>query len=245
MAATFESMPPILRPNEVMVHPMPSVKVGPTLSDGRRQTIQSAAPHWYAEIKYNLATPEEVREWRAAIAKIEGGAREYIIPVYDRRQAPWPTSYDHSSPKIMGTTGGQVNRRQIIQIWPVVHPLGDYGATIPAGLTRLFIDCQQSGRVLRGQYFSIRDLTGRVRLHMIIQTQWNKFSSAGGGDHDTGWIDFIPPLRSKASTRQLLDFDDPRATMTLAEPGSGKLTIRAWDTYEPTIIARESFGGVF
>jgi hypothetical protein len=245
MVSTFEDMPPILRPNEVMFHPMPSVKVGPTLPDGRRQTIQSAAPHWYAEIKYNLATADEVREWRAAIAKMEGGAREYIIPVYDRRQAPWPTGFDWMSSKPTVTVGGNVNRKQIIQVYPVAAPGNNpYGATIPAGTTRIWIDCHRSGRIRRGQYFSVRDKTSRQRLYMIINVERHNLSSEVG-DVDSGYIDFIPPMRTDTPLRQLLDFDDPRATMTLAEPGSGQLTLRAWETYEPSIIARESFGGVF
>lgn len=239
MVARFEEMPTILRPNEVMFFPAPAVQVGPTLRDGRRQILQSAAPHWYAELRYNLATEEEVREWRSAIARMEGGARESIIPVYDRRQAPWPDGVDHTSSKPTTTSGGRIVRRQIIK----VHTGTDeaLGSALP-GVTRLYITCVLSGRIKKGNYFSITDKTGRPRLYMVIATSSANLSSDGTNQ---GYIDFVPPLRTKISTRAWLDFDDPRSTMTLNDPMTGQLQLRAWETYEPVIVARESFGGVF
>lgn len=235
--ATFEQFPITFRPSSQMWFLKPAVKFGPILPDGSQQRVQSAAPHWIAETDYLLLQPANIREMRAYVTKMMGGAREFIMPVHDRSRAPWPTGYDYTSAKQSVSWSGGRNfsvalKRQIIQVRA--------NSAAVAGAATLSILQMTDGKIRRGHFFTIIDDTGRARLYQIDEAIQESTSTVGA----TYTISFQPPLRAPCPAKKPLDFDDPMCTMTLAETQSGAITEEAQSGARAQLKLRESFGGL-
>jgi hypothetical protein len=215
---------------------MPAVKFGPVLSDGRQQRIQSAGPHWVARAAYMISTADELREFRSYVTKMAGGAREFIMPIHDKRQAPWPTGVDWTTaaPEVEWDDAREFSvamvRQQIrVQVTTVAA----------AGSTTMEIKNIKGGALKRGHYFTMVDKTRRARLYQIDEPPPTSMVEG-----QTGTVTFQPGLRSAAYVGQVLFFDAPRCTMTLDSPDSGIVTIEGNYIGRAELTLRESFGGL-
>lgn len=233
MAVTlFEAIPNIFPPDEFDFFLLPRVKFGPEQEDGQLQRVLSGGPRWVAEIRYNIHLPDEIREWRGFVAKLSGGVTEILVPVRDRRQAPWPTGYDDESinPELpfdqdalfSDDTGFE---QRIIVV--------DVASNAASGATTMTVDVVHSGDLKRGHYFSATDATGRQRLYVITEMPLDLGS-------DQFRIQFLPPLRSALTAGTPLEFDNPMCIMTVDRPDSGRLKLRPFFLGQPTLTLRES-----
>ncbi len=232
--AAFETFPIRIKPSEQSFHLMPAVKQGPILPDGRMQRVAWAGPHWIARVSYQLAEAWEVREVRAYVTKMNGGANEFIMPVHDRAQAPWPTGV------LPGTSKPVVewdDNREWATTFNRRHIKVRATADQPAGYTYLEVENILGGEIRRGNHFSITDRSGRPRLYQIDEVP------RGITQGQSGIIRFNPPLRAKVYDNQYLDMDDPACTMTLAEVDSGRVFLSGGQPARAELTLRESFGG--
>lgn len=245
MGVAIERFALALRPTSQMFHLNPSVKFGPVLPDGRQQRVLSSGPHWIASMAFQLTEVRELQEFRSYVTKMAGGAREIIIPVRDRRQAPWPTGYSYLSSltPVSWSTTSQFDTswgRRIIRINAYVVPGDPTVASAAEGTRTLDILTYAAGELYRGQMFSITDLTGRPRLYQIDGVPGRPVTVATGVTRRR--IEIQPPLRKQIRDGQPLDFDNPCCTMTLDSPESGQMTYEGWYRANPAITLRESFG---
>lgn len=228
----FEAIPSIFPPDEFDFFLFPRVKFGPEQEDGQLQRVQSGAPRWVAEIRYNIHLPDEIREWRGFVAKLAGGVTEILVPVRDRRQAPWPDGYDDESvnPELPFDQDALFSddtgfSQRIITV--------DVGSATSAGATSMVVDVIHSGDLKRGHYFTATDATGRPRLYVITEMPVSLGS-------DQYRIQFLPPLRSALAEGYPLEFDNPMCVMTVDRPDSGRLKLRPFFSGQPTLTLRES-----
>lgn len=233
----FEKFPATIRPYRQKLHLMPSVRTGPVLGDGRQQRVHYAAAHWVCETAYILTQPSDAREFRSYVTKMAGGAAEFIMPIHDRRNAPWPSGYDFESAKpsvswASGRTWSLAWKRQIIKVRASV--------AAAAGVNTMEVLQVNAGKIRRGHYFSIVDTTGRARLYQI-DTAIQEAMSVDGA---VLTISFQPTLRAPVAAKDILDFDDPCCTMTLAAVDGGQVTVEGWAETRAELSLRESFGGV-
>ena len=242
MARKFERLSPLLIPATQTFHLMPSVKFGPILVDGRQQRVQSSGPHWVAEQTFQLAKTREIQEFRAFVTKMNGGATEVIIPISDRRQAPWPSGTSEvsnlDSVTWQARTWNATWATQVIKV--KVYAIAYEGAT------EMKVVIYRAGTLRRGQHFSITDATGRPRLYQISEPPrieaGDPTVDANGNLVRT--ISFQPPLRARVGSGSVMDFDNPTCTMTLDKPDSGQITFEGWFQARPSLSLRESFGGI-
>lgn len=233
--ANFEQFPWGIKPTNQSFHLLSSTKFGPLLPDGRQQRIDMGSRVWLANLSYMLPDAWEVREFRAYVTKMAGGANEFIMPVHDRKQAPWPSGVTWETAKapiVWDDTRAWVTGWNNRYIKVIVT------STQPAGLTYLEVESVKSGTLRRGNHFSVKDRAGRPRLYQIDEVP------RGISDGQSGTIHFQPPLRAQVREGQYLDFDDPQCTMTLAEPDSGRVMLEGGQPARVDLSLRESFGGV-
>lgn len=237
MPVSLERFSLNFRPTSQMIHLNPSVKFGPVLPDGRQQRVQSSGPHWIMALTFQLTEVRELQEFRSFVTKMAGGATEVIVPVRDRRQAPWPTGYDYESSLLpvdwaASRVWSKAWSRRIIRI-------NTYTGVSP-GATEMEVIVRSSGTLYRGQMFSMTDVTGRVRLYQIAGVPGKPTTVSGSVVRRR--ITFQPPLRNTVRAETPLDFDNPAVTVTLDKPDAGQMTYEGWYKAAPTLTLRESFG---
>ena len=173
----------------------------PSLS-GLAQTARTdGGGYWLADLTgIELNDPEEVRCVRAWSAMLDGGATEFVLPIWDLAQAPRPFA----------------GRRQMLPGSPA--PSLDYfsqdpsfgqplivakvSGAQPLRSTTLGIAITQGRPVRGGERFSINDPVLGWRLYTIGQIT----GSAGG----VQTCSIRPPLRAAVADQQALEFDVPR-----------------------------------
>lgn len=235
--ARFEQFPRSIKPTSMSgPYLRAAVKTGPILPDGRRQSVQWAGPHWKMRLTFMLAEDWEVREFRAYVTKMAGGANEFIMPIYDRRQAPWPTGVTWETAKPTVVWDGSrdfstpfANRQIRVRTT----------AAQVSGATTLDVEVIKGGMLRRGHYFTINDLNGRARLYQIDEVPRGPITEG-----TEGTIEFNPPLRGRVNEGAYIYFDDPACTMTLDEVESGALETSAGQPARADLVLRESFGGL-
>lgn len=241
MASKIERLSTRLHPVTQMFHLQPSVKFGPDLPDGRQQRVRSGGAHWIAELGFQLTTADEIREFRSAVIRMNGGATEVMVPARDRRQAPWPTGFDYTS--IQDELSWDDSRTFTTSFATQIIKVQAYGAHI-AGATEIEIRAFEASPLRRGQMFSITDKTGRARLYTIVQPPSKPiYGPPGPATVFRQTIQIQPPLRAKVAHGAVLEFDQPFCTMTLDRPDAGAMTFEGWYKAAPSLTFRESFGG--
>ncbi|SHF05643.1 hypothetical protein SAMN02745157_1533 [Kaistia soli DSM 19436] len=229
--------PSILRPQEVMPHLMPMSALGPVASKGLRQVVASDAGFWQMTLTgVPIRTADQVREWRWLVTAAQGGLEDIVVGVFDCRQAPRPiahagveiTGIPHSDGALFSDGSGYT--QSLVRTW-----LHDNAALRATAIT---VDVEIAGPIRRGMFFSIND-----RLYMVTSIP---AIIVGGGAFGVGQrvtFDFLPPLRVAAGYGTPVEFGKPKATMRLASPDTGQLSLRIGRFGDPDIDLVEAWDG--
>lgn len=197
-----------------------TVSGSPTLS-GRSPVTSYDAGFWIATLNVaTLGQGAKIKTFRALRARLEGGAHQVRVPVFDDGQAPWPGSahsaaasgYSDDTRFSDGT--GFVERVILVAL----------AADAAARATRIDVTVTSAASITGGEYFSIGD-----RLHTVRQVL-----------SPTSWA-IWPPLRERAAAGRALNFDAPVCRMQqIAESDMDLALGRLW-TAQPDIAFIEAF----
>jgi hypothetical protein len=183
---------------------------GPPSLTGRSQVDAVDAGYWTAMLRGFPVHKANQRLWRALIARLEAGAAEIRVPVFELAQ-PWPLGPDGEpvteTADVMFDDGASFDDG--VGFWqPVIAAVTVGAAALRA--TSLTIDFLYAGEVTGGEYFSAGD-----RLHVIRSIM------AESGTQKT--VTIWPPLREAVAAGTELNFDAPVCRMRLADEAAGDL----------------------
>lgn len=222
----------ILTCTSVMFRLQPMLDVGPSAFSGLRQRAATDAGYWVAALSFQLYTEDQLREWRYLVTASQGGLEPVILGVYDDRQAPLVTGSStggitHSDGSTHSDGGGYSQSDIAVKL----------AASLALRATSATFTIVNAGALRRGMYFSITAASGHPRLYLITSVET---------EDDTATVTFLPPCREAVDVAL---FDDvemalPKATMRLASPNTGEMTVRPYYYAEPSIELVESFDGL-
>lgn len=230
--------PTILKPQTVDFALAPMLVRGPAATSGLRQAVGTDAGFWVASLGgVPIRTADEVREWRWLVAAAQGGLEDIIVGPFDCRQAPRP--FAHRGVELTGIphsdgasfSDGAGYSQSLISAF--LH------ASRSLRATSLTIDIAIAGPIRRGMFFSIAN-----RLYIITSTPVTNVAGAAYGVGQRVTFDFLPPLRAAATAGVEVEFGKPRATMRLADPATGRLSLRTGRFGDPDLDLVESFDGL-
>lgn len=176
---------------------------GPPTLTGRNQVGQLDAGYWTASYtKIPVGPSAVVQAFRALRAKMEGGAHQILVPVFDDAQVPYALA------------GGKIVNANPEQPYSdgTLHTDG-HGFYLPAIIVSTSADAAlratsisatvtTAGTISAGTYFSIGD-----RLYLIKEV----LSSSGGA---RTWS-ISPPLREAVPSGTPINFEAPICRMRL------------------------------
>lgn len=201
--------PSILAPQSISWIIKPMVSRGPSSFGGRRQIGAGDVGYWTCSMSSVPAgTPDQIREWRAMVAAMQGGAEDIIVGVYDQRQAPWPGA-ERVVRQITYSDGTTHSDGTTFQQSTIAIVLAEAAAL---RATSLKATVQQAGPLRRGMYFSMRD-----RLHII--------TSVPDVDGATVTFNFLPTLREAHTAGEPLQFGRPTCRVRMTDPTAGALSL--------------------
>lgn len=125
----IETWPASFRPKSIDVHPVTLTQAGPRTLSGRQQRAAPDAGHWGLVAEFQVFTMDQLLDWRAMVAFLDGGLNSVRMGVFDERQAP--------------TT-----------VAPIDIALG---ADLALRATTARFAVASAGTLKRGMYFSIRN----------------------------------------------------------------------------------------
>lgn len=183
--------------------------MGAATLSGQSQVASYDAGSWVARLStVNAGGTANVKAYRALLAKLEGGAHQVAVPVFDLANAPWPNP------------GGAAGNLVADQPWDDSFYFDDgfgwaepaievtLSAAASARATNISVTKTTIGTVRGGEYFSIAD-----HLHILLN------------EEDDGTWHIWPPLREDVALGVALNFDRPVCRMRLAEESSGDLAL--------------------
>jgi hypothetical protein len=169
--------------------------------------------------------------WRAVRQLCDGGVNAIVVPRNDALFIPFPRGLTRG--------GGLVPHSD-------AAPFGDgseyYQSTIDiksdgaAALraTTMTISLNVSSTLQGGEAFSILHPAMGWRMYEIAAVEHSD-------DETTAMISFLPPLREAIGDATELEFERPRCTMRLAQPGSMDLAAVPWTFNQASVDFVEAF----
>ena len=222
-----------LIPARVMFQIAPMNTRGPVTFSGKSQVVGTDAGFWKATLsEFIIRKPDQILEWRAMVAELEGGLNDLIVGPFDCRQIPVLPGVKPIvlAPHSDGATFSDRSRYSQSSI--VVTAAQNLGLR----QTAMRVNIQAAGELRKGMYFSVSDDAMRPRLHIVTSNPDYEGVSAT--------FSFRPPLRAAVSSGTEIDFSDPKATMTLANDEAGSLDINLRRFASPSLELVESWDGL-
>ena len=186
---------------------------------GRRQTLASGRGWWECQITFPpIVGTANVNAWRAFLAKSQGTANDFRVPVDPTAQAPNITTSAVGSLSLNFIT----NLYQTFSPTPLVNGWGQTGRTLST------TGWPVSSTVLQaGQFVTIND--------QLLQLTENVVSNASG----IATLTFEPPIRVSPANNAPIQYENPYCLMYLVEEPT--LSVEAGYVYSLSLNLRESF----
>lgn len=188
---------------------------GPASATGFRQLVQSDAGFWTASLtQIPMGTAAKVNAWRAFLARLDGGARHALVPVFDLMQAPWALAG--------GPSANLLAEQAFSDGYYFTDGHGFFNAAIVITLsadaalrdTSISVTVTTAGTIQEGMGFTL----GGDRLHRI------KAILADNGAGAQTW-QIAPPLRADYASGTELNFDRPTCRMRLLAEDDGEAAL--------------------
>lgn len=228
---TVYPWPAALEARGVAFNPRGQIVGGAPTLTGQGQLASIDAGFWVATI--DIATLDSgvlVKTFRALRARLEGGAHQLKVPVFDDGQVPYPIAggaaanafkEQRYSDGTLHTDGHGFYRPSIVVA---------LSADADLRATSLSATVTTAGTISGGEYFSIGD-----RLYVIKEV----LTSSGSARTFAIW----PPLRAAAPSGTRLNFEAPVCRMRLATERDMDLALgRLWRA-QPAVAFIEEFRG--
>lgn len=168
--------------------------------------------------------------WRAIRQICDGGVNAIVVPRNDALFRPWPTGVaqdggvvPHSDGSFFSDGSGYYQ--------PTISVTSEGAADLRD--TSLDLNLIYCGPLMGGEAFSIDHETIGWRLYEIATVVYS--------DETHATVTFRPPLREAVADGTYIEFDRPRCTMRLANPGSMNLTVQPWTFNSANVDFVEAF----
>jgi hypothetical protein len=155
--------------------------------------------------------------WRAVRQICDGGVNPIVVPRNDALFRPWPEAVAPGSVIDIPHSDGSLFSDGAGYYQSVINIVASAAAALRA--TQLYLGIGYAGQLMGGESFSINHPTMGWRMYEIATVQIVATDTV---------ITFNPPLREAVPYQTQLEFDRPRCTMRLANPGSMDLSVQPW-----------------
>lgn len=224
--------PAVLPAARVAFNPRGMTVAGPATLTGQSQVLSTDAGYWVATLELaTLTKGAPVNAFRALRAKLEGGAHQVLVPVFDtgdddNGQVPWPSAGGraaNANAELPWSGGGSF-------FWDDGHGWFNpkivvaAAAAAAAGATVVDVAVTTAGTISEGMKFGIGDRLYVLR-EMLSPTRW------------AIW----PKLREAVALGAEIRFENPVCKMRLMREDDMDLALgRRW-VANPSIGLIESF----
>lgn len=186
---------------------------GPPTLTGRNQVAQSDAGYWVARLAgVHAVVPSEIRALRALRGKLEGGAHQVRVPVFDDDQAPWPAAGGRAANAFaeQAYSDGTLHTDGHGFYKPAIVVATNADAALRA--TSISFTITTAGTTAEGMFFSIGD-----RLHLL-----KELLSQSGSSRTYA---IAPPLREAVPSGSRMNFENPVCRMRLLSEAEADLVL--------------------
>ena len=210
----------LLIPSDMKTRLSAQVQAGsPSLSGLTQSARTDGGGFWMSDLTgITLYTPELVLCARAWAAMLDGGATEFVLPLWDLAQAPRP--YVGGGRRMLpGRPAPSTDYFNQDPSFGQPMMVAQVSGAQPLRSTTLGIRMVMGSQLRGGEHFSINDPTLGWRLYRVGQIT--------GTAYGIQTCSIRPPLRAPVTNGQTLEFDVPRYQAKIV-PGKS-------DDLEPTL----------
>jgi len=202
-----------------------SISGGQSVS-GQSQSVRSdGGGLWRLRAGFKLRTPADMKKWRAFGARLDGGATSIVVP---RIEAGLKVQLEGTETVESAThsDGSTLSDGSEYDVIPEVS--ASPGASAALRATQMQLAFTSAVVLEGGECFTIEHATQGDRLYTI--------HSVVAQANNTYTVKIRPPLREAITTSTVLDFDDPRCLMRLADPDSWEAEARGLRFADPSAV---------